>query len=63
MPTVHKIILLKSNDITNYLQAIDRSRTDINLHHTVYDNTIDFINKSYLYGVVTTLNYDNNFYS
>ena len=63
MPTVHKIILLKSNDITNYLQAIDRSRTDINLHYTVYDNTIDFINKSYLYGVVTTLNYDNNFYS
>jgi hypothetical protein len=63
VPTVHQIVDAKSNDITIYLQCIDRSRSDINLHHTIYDNTIEFINKSYLYGVVSTLNYDNQFYS
>jgi len=63
VPTVHEIVDAKSSDITNYLQCIDHCRTDINMDHTIYDKSIEFINKSYLYGVVSTLNYDNNFYS
>lgn len=46
-----------------YLQQIDRARGDIPMDGNVYDNSIAFIKKSYLYGVVQSLKMDNDYYS
>lgn len=52
VPSVFDVINFKTQDITMYLQRIDRVRKDDQLSAKVYDQTIDYIRKSYLYGVV-----------
>lgn len=63
VPSVHDVIQLKAQDITMYLQRVDQANSDDSMDSTIYDSTIDFIKKSYLYGVVQSLRYDNEFYS
>ncbi|MFM2351930.1 MAG: hypothetical protein RL096_411 [Actinomycetota bacterium] len=45
-----------------YLQKIDRLRDDDELKPEIYDQTIDYIRKSYLNGVIQSLCYNNKFY-
>lgn len=63
MPSVFDVINFKTQDITMYLQRIDRVRKDDALSTKVYDQTIDYIRKSYLYGVIQSVQNDNNFYT
>ena len=62
VPTIHEIVSFKTNDIVLYLQSVDRAQKAESLDPTIYDNTVDFIKKSYLYGVVQSLQRDNSFY-
>jgi hypothetical protein len=41
---------------------IDHARTDRNLDEDIYDNTIDYIDKSYRFGVIQSLKKDNRFW-
>ena len=52
VPTVMDVIEDKAKDITSYLQKIDRVRQADSLKADVYDDTIEYIKKSYLYGVI-----------
>jgi hypothetical protein len=52
VPTVFDVIETKAQDITSYLQKIDRAKTNDSLKADVYDDTIEYIKKSYLYGVI-----------
>jgi len=62
VPTIHEIVSDRTNDIIDYLQSVDRAQRQESLNPKIYDNTVDFIKKSYLYGVVQSLQRDNNFY-
>jgi hypothetical protein len=62
VPTVFDVIETKAQDITSYLQKIDRAKTNDSLKADVYDDTIEYIKKSYLYGVIQSLHREHNFY-
>lgn len=51
VPSVIEVIAHKAQDITKYLQKIDRVRKE-SMSPEVYDYTIEYIKKSYLYGVI-----------
>ena len=59
---IHEIVVAKTNDITIYLQSVDNARKEAHLDSLIYDNIIDYIKKSYLYGVVQSLKKQEDFY-
>jgi hypothetical protein len=62
MPSVNDVIDNKVQDITMYLQRIDKVKND-SLDDVIYDETVDYVKISYLYGVVQTLHGDHQFYN
>ena len=52
MPKLQDIVETKVDDIKAYLQSVDRSRNSKNLDHDIYDNTVEYIEHSYISGVV-----------
>lgn len=61
MPSVNDVIDNKVQDITMYLQRIDKVKND-SLDDVIYDETVEYVKISYLYGVVQTLHGDHQFY-
>jgi len=57
-----KIINAKVGDIKLYLQKIDRVLPKKKLESDIYDNTIDYIEHSYIIGVVQSLQKETSFY-
>lgn len=63
VPSVYDVINQKEQDITAYLQRIDKIRKDEALNPKIYDQTITYIKQSYMYGVVNSIHNENNFYT
>lgn len=61
VPSVVDVIEYKAQDITMYLQRIDRLRKE-SMSDDVYDDTVEYIKKSYLYGVISSVQGDQSFY-
>jgi hypothetical protein len=61
VPTVLDVIDNKVQDITMYLQRIDKVKND-SLDAEIYDETVEYVKKSYLYGVIQSLHGENKFY-
>lgn len=61
VPTVQDVINSKTHDITMYLQRVDQLREEP-LPDKIYDQILDYIQKSYRFGVVQTVMVENSFY-
>ena len=52
LPTIYELVSERALDITYYLQRVDSARHDCAMESIIYDNTVEFIKKSYMYGVI-----------